>query len=156
MEFGEPEIVQIVESVWATVLNREAAPCGDGPDGAECLTGCVAITGAWTGNVLLHCDGAMARSAAAEMFGMPEDEVALDLVRDALGELTNIVGGNLKALFGGKCFLGLPTVADGSDYAVRVHGSRTVFRVPFVANGRGLVVEVAERVESAERVPARV
>jgi chemotaxis protein CheX len=153
--FGEREVVELVESVWSTVLGWEAFPaCAPiANDGDEALTGCVAITGAWTGNVLLHCEAAHARAAAAQMFGLQDGEVPLELVRDALGELTNIVGGNLKALFGGRCYLGLPSVTDGSDYAIRVPNSRTAIRVPFTSNGQALAVEVAESVEQPTHSP---
>ncbi len=69
-----------------------------------------------------------------------EGEAGPELVHDALGELTNMVGGNLKAMFGGKCHLGLPQVSDGD---ARSQGSRTLLRVPFASRGMALVVEVA-------------
>ncbi len=148
MDFGEIEIAQLVESVWTSVLGWEVQPSAEPPGemgGEHFLTGCVPITGDWTGNVLLHCHRDLASEAASTIFALSTDEVSLELLQDALGELTNIVGGNLKALFGGMCFLGLPTVANGTDYALRVMGSRSVLRVPFESRGLPFLVEVCER-----------
>lgn len=147
MNFGEQEIVQIVESVWTSVLDwpvRRAASVSSPLSAGEYLTGCVPITGAWTGAVLLHCPADLVKAAASGIFGLPSAVVVLELMQDALGELTNIIGGNVKALFGGGCFLGLPVVAGGHDYALRVASSRTLLLVAFQSGEWPFSVEVCE------------
>jgi chemotaxis protein CheX len=146
MEFGEPEIVQLVESVWDSMLgwHVERAPDPGATGTEQFLTGCVPITGAWSGGVLLHCHDELARAAAATIFALPPAEVSLEMKQDALGELTNIIGGNLKALFSGKCHLGLPAVASGNDYELRVVASRSLLRVGFRCQQLPFIVEVCE------------
>src|SRR5262249_50074130 len=104
MNFGESEIRQLVESIWSCVLGWEVLPEFNAVEviGTEdFLTGCIPLTGGWTGVVLLHCHRDLARQAAAVMFEMAGEALPEELVRDGLGELTNMLGGNLKALFDG-------------------------------------------------------
>jgi chemotaxis protein CheX len=114
MQIAREELQRLVESVWAAVLDLEARPAGPG-GGDDFLTGWVPVSGAWEGCVLLACAPALACAAAARMFGVPAAEVTPDQVRDALGELTNMIGGNVKALLPGANALGLPAVADAGE-----------------------------------------
>jgi CheY-specific phosphatase CheX len=78
----------------------------------EFVLGKVTITGTWQGAVTLGCSTGLARKAAAAMFGkLPADADAGE-IRDALGELTNMVGGNYKTLLKGDCKLSVPNVMD--------------------------------------------
>ncbi len=44
-------------------------------------------------------------------------------MRDVLGELANMIGGNLKSLLGSGIRLSMPSVVDGVSYSVRVCGA---------------------------------
>jgi hypothetical protein len=48
--------------------------------------------------------------------------VAPDDVRDGLGELTNVIAGNLKPLLPSGVSLSIPSVVEGRDYALRLCG----------------------------------
>ncbi|HEX3762209.1 MAG TPA: chemotaxis protein CheX [Kofleriaceae bacterium] len=100
-------IAGIVRSVCETMLGLEAelAAPGDPPDGPA---GCVQFAGAWTGGVLLRCDAALARTCAAIL--LADDHCDDAAVCDALGELTNMVAGNLKAVLPAPSRLSLPVV----------------------------------------------
>ena len=69
----------------------------------------VTIRGRFEGEVIVSATRALATSIAARMF---EDELdgqpSLQDARDALREVSNIVAGNLKPLFGENNQLGLP------------------------------------------------
>lgn len=148
MSVGQAEISQYVESIWASLLGLMVRPDDSAPPPprTSCLTGCIQITGAWEGAVTLDIPWALSRQAAAIMFQAgPDDEVPLDQVQDAVGELTNMIGGNLKALLPGPCYLTLPAVADGTDYALRVLGSKVVSQATFVCQDQPFVVTVIER-----------
>jgi chemotaxis protein CheX len=69
-----------------------------------------------------------------------ESTPTLDEVRDALGELTNVIGGNVKALFPGPSRISLPTVAVGSDYEVGVVDTTAVTSVSFTCDGHPMLV----------------
>ena len=70
----------------------------------------VSITGSWTGHVVYASSTAAARRAAAAFLAMEMEEVSEEDVSDVLGELANIVGGNVKAMLPPGAFLSLPQV----------------------------------------------
>jgi chemotaxis protein CheX len=60
----------------------------------------------------------------------PPDAVDDD-VRDVLGELANMIGGNMKAGMPAGVRLSMPTVMDGTDFELRFCGSQVKERLPF-------------------------
>jgi len=60
--------------------------------------------------VVVRCSAAAARNAAAALLGVELDDVTTEDVTDALGELANIIGGNVKSLLPEPCALSLPHV----------------------------------------------
>jgi CheY-specific phosphatase CheX len=54
-----------------------------------------------------------------------------DVVRDVLGELANMIGGNLKCVLTPGIRLSMPSIVDGSDYSLRVCGAEVPERLAF-------------------------
>ena len=103
-------IVDVVHSVCEAMLGldiAETAPPG-AADGPADVAGCVRYTGAWAGSVVLRCDAGFAHACAAIL--LQDDACSDAAVRDAFGELTNMVAGNLKAVLPAPSRLSLPTV----------------------------------------------
>ncbi len=147
---AENDICSMVQAIWETVLDLPACPCPEAALPARCertVAGCVQITGPWEGTVAIHCGADTARRAAGIMFGLSPEETGLSDVQDAMGELANMVGGNLKGLMPEGCQLSLPTVVEGSDFTLRVPGSRPVTRTAFSCDGRPMLVSLLERLE---------
>jgi Chemotaxis phosphatase CheX len=48
--------------------------------------------------VMLHCPAGLARKATPLIFSQPEEVVSVNDVQNAIGEITNMIGGNIKAL----------------------------------------------------------
>ena len=71
-------------------------------------------------------------------------------VQDAMGELTNMTGGNVKALLPEGCRLSLPTVVEGSAYTARVPGSELVTSVGFKCQGSPVVVRLLKKSENGK------
>jgi chemotaxis protein CheX len=114
-------IADIAAQVWASMLERELVRAL--ASGAERRAAAqVRIVGAFDGRVRLEMTSALARQLAAQLFGLPEEEVAGELVADAIGELANIIAGNVKALLPDPSRLGLPEPA-GAEPAVLVAGA---------------------------------
>ena len=123
MSLSPGDLFEILEIIWSTQLGFELER-GCRAEGVmnlpqeNLMTGIVQISGGFAGAVHLICGRSVVKRAAAQMFSVPEDELSDDDLRDALGELTNMVGGNVKTLLPGSEFLSLPTVIEGSDYGV--------------------------------------
>jgi chemotaxis protein CheX len=101
----------------ATSLSPVATSASSG------YTACVSFTGAWEGTVMVHCADEMATAMTASLFGMEVDDVAPDEVGDAVGELANILAGNIKRLLPEPTILSVPSVAHGTNYHITVPGA---------------------------------
>jgi chemotaxis protein CheX len=115
------------------------------------LTGCVSITGAWEGAVTLDCSAQLARKLAAVMMRQEPEQTSCDDIADALGELTNILGGNVKRLLPGPSRLTLPAVAEGRDYHLKVAGSQLLSEICFECEGEPMRVTLLQRDENGRR-----
>jgi|HubBroStandDraft_5_1064220.scaffolds.fasta_scaffold1044075_1 chemotaxis protein CheX len=115
MLFTEDVVTEITSSVWKAFLSEsdEIAPIALMPANAS-LTGTVFISGSWNGLVSLTCSSVAAARAAALMFDADVEHVSPADVLDAVGELVNIVGGNLKGMLPSPTGLSLPSVTDGT------------------------------------------
>ncbi len=92
----------------------------------------------------LNCPEELARLAASILLDTDRQAVAVDDIRDAVGELTNMIAGNLKGLIPGTCQISVPKVTKGLDHRLFVPGSRLLQRVTFESNGQPFEVMLLE------------
>ena len=108
-------VQQTVETVWATLLGlavqRRAAPAQ--PDESPAWAGTVRISGAWDGEVRVHCSPELAHRVAAIMFAVDRAAANAAQAEDALRELANVTGGNLMEVLPGPSQLSMPSVWNG-------------------------------------------
>ena len=132
------QITEIAQEVWESFLGLTLLPHPLGSDAPTItgrhMTGCVAVSGEWNGSVFLACDGELAAAAAEAMFAAEPGSLSSDEVSDALGELTNMIGGNIKSLLPAPSRLSVPSVAEGESYTVRVPGARLLEQVVLVCS----------------------
>jgi chemotaxis protein CheX len=140
----DEQIVGITSDVWTSFTGKEIGAEDEGAlaDSGEVTVGCVAVTGAWQGCVLLAAPTPLARTVAAAMFDLPADRLTDDEVADALGELTNMIAGNVKSLLPGPSSLSMPAVTVGASYTVRIPRGLLVNRVSVTCEGQRLTVSV--------------
>lgn len=145
MTVGDTDLAEITRTIWGTLFE---VPLGDGPAAADgggpTVTGVVHIDGAWHGAILLQCPMPVAATLTEALF-QSGGEPRPDDIRDALGELTNMLAGNVKALLPEPCGISLPAVAFGSDYEVIVVGTTAVATAAFSFDDRPVVVTLLER-----------
>jgi len=125
-------VAQIVESVFITMMNLEVVP-GRIPwsPAHDQLTSAVQLSGKWNGAVLLECNRWQACRFAGRFLSTDPPDTVNDDVRDVLGELANMIGGNMKSAVATGLSLSIPSVTDGSDYGLRVCGSEIQNRLGF-------------------------
>lgn len=150
MEDMDRYITELSAAVWEQTLGLSLDPASTDPGShGRTVEGHVHISGRWNGTLVFQCSLGAARQAAHVMFGSGEHDSTRD-VQDAVGELTNMIGGNLKALMSDDgCFLSLPTVIEGSDYSVRVSGARVISRQVFTSDHEPVVVTLLEPARAA-------
>ena len=137
----ETEIEVVAHDVWESMFGVQlTASDGAALDGPT-LTGIVHIDGDWQGAVTLRCTVELAEDLARSLFG---DSAEAD-VRDLLGELTNQLGGNIKAMLPGAETLSLPVVAAGADYDITISDTHVDATVTLACTGSPLVISVLRR-----------
>ncbi|MET0594561.1 MAG: chemotaxis protein CheX [Polyangiaceae bacterium] len=144
MIVGEEQISTLTNLVWTTVLKTDVklvnTPGTLG--GGKYVAAKVDVIGTWNGTVTVGCSHALARRTAGKMFDVPPGDISLNELRDAVGEIANIVGGNVKTLIAGKCRLSLPTVAEVEDQSVFAASEKHRMNVWFEAEGERFVVQL--------------
>ncbi len=145
MQFLETELRQVTEMVWDSILGVSLVTRPGGPTSPHRMVSAwVQFTGAWEGAVTVECSAAFARRAAASMFGVEPGATTPADARDAIGELTNMTGGNIKALLPGPCRLSLPSVVEGAAHGTSMPEGEIVTTVAFDCEGSPLVVRLLQ------------
>ncbi len=145
MQFLEEEILEITEATWQSMLGLDISPRAlPATMGAVegYFTGKVEISGAWTGAVLLHGSRQLAQAAAAVIFSHGAGEGSEQDSLDAMYELTNIIGGNIKSLLPVPCQLSRPTVVATTDDHLQILGMERMNELVFDCQGEPLFVSV--------------
>ena len=141
------DVQAIVEQVWSSFLG-EAEPLLPRPveagrpfEADDAWSAAVSISGGWDAGVTVELPAVVARSLTATMLDLAEADVVDEAdVADAVGELVNMVGGNIKSLMPGPSVLSLPAVAAGR--AVHPTGSVELARFDGVWAGQPVRVTV--------------
>ena len=97
------------------------------------------LSGAYIGAIMLQCSPPAARDAAAALFSVSPDDVTQAEVVDAMGEIANMVGGNVKSMLPGPSTLSLPSVIQGR---LSLPGSQVVREVTLAWHAQPLTVSL--------------
>jgi chemotaxis protein CheX len=145
MTSHEADLDDITRTIWATLFEHAIERSDAAVIGVEStVSSIVHIDGAWQGAVILRCPQTLGAALTAEMLGS-KSMPTFDDIGDALGELTNMVAGNLKALLPAPSSISLPAVVFGSDYELDVPNTTVVASVPFVCDEQPIVVMLVQR-----------
>ena len=146
MVVAEQDVAVLVDEIWLTTLGLATHRRDDDapalPGDERTLDGLINITGGWQATVALQVPRALAARIAGVMFNLGDAAPTLEDMQDAIGELTNMLGGNIKALLPGECHLSLPAVVEGAGYTIRVPSSHKVERFAFECEGMAAVVNL--------------
>lgn len=116
------DLAEMAEQVWSSYLDPEGMQPLIRAEGGETnaeVHSAVSITGPWEGAVVFGSSRIAAQRAAAAFLAIDVADVSEEDVADVLGELANIVGGNVKAMLPPGCLLSLPQVVLAPDSATR-------------------------------------
>jgi len=140
-------IHELTETVWDTVLDMPVVRSAHAPAPPEggVIASCIHISGKWEGMIVLNFSRPLGERIAGVMFDTEPGVLSPAEIQDAVGELANVIGGNLKALLPGPCKLSLPLVDEGEDSAFDVFGGEKITEVSYVCEGEPFQVRVFER-----------
>jgi chemotaxis protein CheX len=149
----EDDLREIAEQVWMSYLDPEGVTplvvVPTGPATSE-VTASVSVTGAWRGHVVVTFSDAAARHAAAALLGIGFDDVTVADVSDGVGEIANIIGGNVKSLMPEPAALSLPAVLTGGPANVHWPSVAEVSRLNVEWLGEPIAVSVLESTSDKE------
>lgn len=122
-------VEEVFKMMMATECHRIEGPLASGE---ESVTAVVGFGGALSGACVLRSSSSSAQRIAERMTGMQFTEVD-DTVKDAMGEICNILAGAWKSKLpelAANCGLSVPAVITGRDY--RLHVQSPEFRLHHV------------------------
>ena len=105
------ELAVVTQNVWSTLLSLDVSPVALERGNLPTLTtGVIEIHGAFTGAVTLEMPYRLAQIATSMVLKRATNSVTQEDVDDVLGEMTNILGGNIKAMLPEPSRLSLPMI----------------------------------------------
>lgn len=142
-------IEEVTSIVWGSVLDLPVElAIGQLLPTNPTVTCFVQIEGAWEGAVVFRCPERLGILLADSMFGDSSANRDTSDIRDALGEITNILTGNIKALLPQPSRITLPVIASGNDYELEVLGTETMAEVAFSCLGETFVVTMLHQADA--------
>jgi flagellar motor switch protein FliN len=116
------------------------------------LMGQISFTGHVKGNIQFQVSRTFGRMITAAMLGQELEKVQdLEQVKDVVGEMTNILAGNLKAAFcdtGLLCQIGTPAITLGADFHIEILNMDRYERFAFKLNDHDILVEICVKIEN--------
>lgn len=110
----------------------------------QSITGMVGLAGTHKGVLAVHFPRAVALAVTSNFLGMEVEEINED-VQDAIGEIANMLGGNLKTILsdrGKDIHLSLPSTIFGDEYAFSSQAEVDQIILPFQTPAGMFYVEV--------------
>jgi chemotaxis protein CheX len=107
------DLIEVTNTLCETLLGVAPYARTTPLDGGARISAFVSITGAWEGDVEVRLSPALAARLVREVLELESVSTDDPFLRDIVGEVANIIGGNLKALLPEPCRLSLPTVREG-------------------------------------------
>lgn len=136
-------VCQTMAGVSVELLEDQSATLT--PDACGAVMSLVGMTGAWKGTGAVSCSGALARTLCGKLLMTEFAEVDAEVL-DAMGELANMIIGNVKEEIAqelGPFALSTPTVIHGDAMQTRDVRGELRARVLFACEGDVLEVRLS-------------
>lgn len=132
MDIAREDLVALVDQTWQTLFGDSA--CESDASGASAweIRSDIVIRGAWNGLVTVLLPASTAEQIACRMLDAKPGEISADEIRDAAGEMVNILGGSLKSILPQPSSLGLPEVSNHDSRETDRFGAGDSHNVNFV------------------------
>lgn len=111
---------------------------------SDSITGMLGFSGDIRGILRIHCPNPVAMAITGNLLGMEVTEMDED-VRDAIGEIANMVAGGLKTLLARENYaveLSIPSAIGGKTYTIHRLARAANVTVPFALEAGQMLVEL--------------
>lgn len=136
------DIEAIVSAIWEAMFGPalQVMPGGE-VDSTDVVTSLVGIGGDWRGAVITRVPTRLGIRLTQELVGA-QDAPAREQILDAMGELCNIMAGNIKALRPGTSHLAPPRGTFDIEHDWGLAEVTPIATVPFTCEGHVFAVTV--------------
>jgi chemotaxis protein CheX len=151
----EDHVCEVTELVCGSLLGSAAViPTGAPvPEGSARVSAWVSIVGAWNGRVEVRVSPALALRLVREVMQLEADSPDSPDVADIVGELANMIGGNLKGLLPPDCRMSVPHAGAAARAGSASTSAVDAVGASFLVDGESLEV-VVERAGTREEEAA--
>jgi len=150
MPFLIEELIQYTQFTWNSILEVDVEQVDEKfeENSDSDITTCVLISGAWKGMVVMNFHLKLANAVAIKMFDLKDEKPTDEHLIDAVGEMINMIGGNLKALVPQPSFLSLPIVSM-NGHSILFPCTREVCKSVFNCKGQQFKITVLQSSEQS-------
>ena len=153
LETHRATAINVTQEIFSTMLGIEAFPVerAPGEDQAHTVVGAIHYAGPWKGVLLLECQPLQASDFTAKLAGISPPDSVDDEVRDVIGEIANMIAGNLKTILPPETVLSAPTVVEGSSFTLKVCGGNDSLRIEFDSSTGPFTVTLVQMLDQTRR-----
>lgn len=140
-------IDDLLRKCWleTTHLSIDSADHDELEDVNELYIASVVFTGSTQGSMTIAMGNTLATKVASVMFDCEVEAVSYDDIKDSIGELVNVLAGNIKSDFFGDSELSSPLVMEGNMALLAVLGTDVIFQKTYTSNDDGqLVIQLCQ------------
>lgn len=145
MQFLENEVHEYSKMVWSTLLGFEIEPkpgvFGFSPD---TITGSIQINGNWNGIISIYLPSSLANLITETMFSLNSGEASAETKKDAVGEVINMIGGNIKSILPQPSYLSIP-IFSMEGQSQEFPFTKEVTHCQFAYNGNPFALSIYEQ-----------
>ncbi len=145
MSTDKPDLLSATKEIFDSMLGLNLQPLNGQslPQEPDRVTASIGLSGGWNGAVVFECSRQTACMLAGAMLQIEFDECDSD-VKDVIGEITNMVAGNVSRFLSGSPALSPPCIVEGSDYSMDVLGVRELAKESMACQDKSIIVKVLE------------
>lgn len=147
MELSE-KIIESAKEIFSTMVMMEIAVNGDFQHDSipliDSISGVIGLAGTFKGVLAIHMPSKVAMAITGSFLGMEVDAINED-VEDAVGELANMLGGNVKAILserGRDIDLSLPSTIIGKQYDFQPTREAERIIIPFSCSAGAFAIDL--------------
>lgn len=140
-------LFEIITRCWfdTTGMPIEPVDSKEASLGGDLYIATVVFSGKEQGSLTIAMGEALAKAVAAGMFNALLDTITFDDIKDSIGELANVLAGNMKTDFFGSSELSRPIVLQGSESFLAAFQVDAIFQRLFICGDREqLLIQVCQ------------
>jgi len=151
VQFLEKEIQEYTQLICSTLLGFEVQPLPGSYAASPTQTASVQVTGKWNGAIVLSLPPTLVDTLTETLFSLESGKASIEDKKDAVGELINMIGGNIKALLPAPCVLSVPLLAL-EGHTMQFPSTEMVTHCQFDCHGKPFALSLFEQVDKPERI----